>query len=195
MLLKKQIDDYWTRHYKDIQKTTQKLIKKKKRFLDSSEVISHTYLYLVANQQKIYDFSEKNNKTLDHVIWSFMRKHIYSSIYWDNSDVNIENDRLYKRIEKNNNPFKSKDEDTEPEEFTAIAFEQEDDIYTDEFITTFYNTLSKLDKICFKIYYYDGIDNAKDFANHLNISKQSAYNSINKLKNLLKDFIELKKIH
>lgn len=187
MNIKSQIDNYIKNNYKQLDSTTTKIIKKRNRFLDASTVISHTYLYLLNNQQEISDFAILHGKTIDHIIYSFTLKYINSSIYWDNSDINKENDRLFNKVYK-----KPKDLEYEETEPFCIAI---DEIYTEDFIESFYKSLDKLDRISFKCYYYDGIDNAKDFADHFDISVSSAYNSINKLKILLKDFIKINKIH
>lgn len=184
--IKQQIDDYIVANYRQLDSTTRKIIKKYNRHLDPSTVISHAYLYLIDNQQNIVDFSLRYDKTVPHIIYSFCIKYIKSSIYWERSVINRENDRLYNRsvnydkVENVDNVYNSS---------------QTDNIYTEDFIQDFYLSLDKLDGICFNIYYYAGIDNTKEFAKHFSISTSSAYSSINRLKKLLDDYIIKNKIH
>ena len=72
---------------------------------------------------------------------------------------------------------------------------QTDDIYNEEFINQFYQSLDQLQKIQFKVYYYDGIDNQADFAKHFGVCKTSAYWDIRRLKAQLKKYIIKNKIH
>lgn len=72
---------------------------------------------------------------------------------------------------------------------------QTDDIYNEEFIMNFHQSLTKLDRICFQLYYYDGLEDPKDLAKHLDISLSSTYTIINKLKDKLKKYIQKNKIH
>ena len=185
MCIKNEIDSYMVKNYKQLNSTTTKIIKKRKRHLDATTVISHTYLYLLKNQQQILDFSNLHGKTVEHIIYSFTLKYINSAIYWENSDINKENSRLSNKtinIELFN-------------ETSDSSIFQQDEIYTEDFIQAFYQTLNKLDGICFYAYYYAGFNKAKDFAEHFDISISSSYNSIHHLKSLFTDFINKNKIY
>ena len=185
MNIKTEIDVYICKNYKQLNSTTSKIIKKRNRKLDATSVISHTYLYLMKNQQQIINFAKLHNKTIDHIIYSFALKYINSAIYWENSDVNKETKKL---------SSKTIDLDDSVEIFHPIVFQQ-DEIYTDDFIRAFHSTLGKLDGICFQVYYYAGVNTAKDFAEHFDISISSSYNYIRHLKTLFVDYINKNKTH
>lgn len=188
-MIKQDIDNYFNKKYNILESTTTKIIKKHNRDLDSSTVIAMTYLHLIKIEQQIIDFAFKNNKTIEHTIYAFYLTYINSAIYWNNSKINAENDELHNITEKYPEEI---DYNTEQIDYNT---EQINNIYDETFITKFYNSLSKLDSICFKVYYYDNINNAKDFAEHFNISICSAYNTINKLKKLLIQFVKINNIY
>lgn len=184
LCFKEEVDKYFTSKYQQLYSTTTKIINKHNRDLEASNVIAAAYLYILESENDIKAFSEKHNKTLEHTIYSFCRQYIDKQLYWNKSQINCENDKLYNKVIQLNIG-----EESEEQTIEEIRYEYKHNIYTEDFIQDFYSSLSKLDAICFKVYYFDGIDNAKDFAIHFDISLSSAYISINRLKQLLKQYI------
>ncbi len=189
MNIKQELDTYFTANYKQLESTTRKIIRKYNRHLDAPAVLSATYIHLIGKQQDIIDFSKKNNKTIPHIIYAFVKQYLNKMICWNESQINRENDRLHNRSVKITN----EDNDTSLDHY--ITFQQQDEIYTDEFIKGFQDSLKKIDQIAFQVYYYDGLDNAKDFAEHFNISVRGAYLTINHLKDMLRQYVNKKTIY
>lgn len=195
LTFKQEVDYYFTTKYKQLESTTTKIINKCDRNLEAGNVISAVYLYVLANEDKIIAFAIANNKTIQHSIYSFTKAQLNFSIFQSNSKINIENDKLYNKLEKKNKMslYDFEEDDCTDSYVNYIDhykhIEYEHNIYTEEFIQDFYMSLDKLDAICFEVYYFEGIEKAKDFAEHFDISLSSAYASINRLKTLLKQYI------
>lgn len=191
---KEEVDQYFITNYPQLLLTTKKIIsknrsRKQEKDLDAQIVLTYAYEYIITNENNILAFSQKHNKTLSHTIYSFVLNYIDKllSIWWTNSKMR--NDLLKQQL-----TVYCELEDAREEDVTIKEY-YEHNIYTHDFIDDFYKSLDKLDAICFQVYYYEGIETAKDFANHFNISLSSAYASINKLKKLLKEYIETHKIN
>lgn len=187
LTFKEQVDDYFVKKYPQLESTTTKIIKKYNRNIEVSNVLSSTYLYIVSKEQEVKHFSRTFSKSIDHVIYSFTLQHINKSLIWPNSKINDESNKF---INKHHN---LDDEDTESIECQKITTYQHN-IYNEEFILDFFKSLNKTDGISFKAYYFDGVDNAKDFASKFDISTSSAYSTINDLKRKLKIFIQKNKV-
>lgn len=183
---KNQVDDYFVTKYSQLESTTGKIIKKYNRSLEAANVLSATYLYIQDKEKEILHFSRTFSKSIDHVIYSFTLKYINQSM-WPKSTLNYEGNKF---INKHHN---LDDEAAECLEYQKTTSYQHN-IYTEEFIQDFHNSLNKLDGICFQAFYFEGVDNAKDLASKFDISQSSAYSIINRLKNQLKKHIEKNKV-
>lgn len=180
---KEEVDEYFTSYYGQLKKTITLIAKKYKSDITYDNVISHTYIYIIDNEVKLKAFSEMHNKTMAHTIYSFVLRYVNGTYQWSRSYLNKENRKF-------SNKFSNIDDVLEPP-----STHQYDDIYNEEFIADFHLSLTKLDRICFNLYYYEGMDNPKDLAEHLQISLSSTYTIINKLKDKLKKHIQKNKIH
>lgn len=189
-MIKSEIDKYFSKTYKQLLITTRKIINKHNRTLKAEEVLAETYIYLIENQKKIVDFSDTFNKTYEHSIYAFTLKFLNSNIYWTNSKINVENNKL-KRV-----TFIPDDEiDIVDVIDNNHSCYQINDIYNSEFIQEFYISLNQLDRITFNLYYYEGMNKAQDLATHLGIAKSSAHRTIKELKTLFIDYTQKNKIH
>ncbi len=181
------VDDYFVVKYSQLESTTSKMIKKYNRTLEVANVISDTYLYILDREKEILQFSRTFSKSIDHTIYSFILQYINKSLIWSNSKINDEA-----------NKFMNKHHNLDDESAESLVYQKttsyQHNIYTDEFILEFHNSLNKLDGICFQAFYYEGVDNAKDLASKFDISQSSAYSIINRLKNQLKKHIEKNKV-
>lgn len=184
---KSYVDDYFVKKYSQLESTTAKIIKKHSRELEVANVLSATYLYILDKENEIQNFSATYSKSIDHVIYSFTLNYINRSLIWANSEVNVEANKF---INKHHN---LDDEGAESLEYQKTTSYQHN-IYNEEFILEFHNSLNKLDGICFQAFYFEGVDNAKDLASKFDISQSSAYSIINRLKNQLKKHIEKHKV-
>lgn len=187
------VDEYFIKKYSQLTSTTQKIIVKHKRNLESGNVIGEAYLYVLKNEDKIKEFAIKFGKTLEHIIYSFCLQFINQALFWEESQLNKENNKLFNKVERLDDIIRFEDlfgDQDELPKTVCYTTNLESNIYTAEFIQSFYLSLNKLDAICFNVYYYEGIDNAKDFSKHFGISLSSAYISINRLKMLLEYYIK-----
>lgn len=200
---KEEVDEYFIEKYSQLLTTTKKIINKTKRIRNSKEinvqpleaetVIAAAYLDVLSKEEKIKTFALLNDKTIKHVIYAFCLNYLNNTIYYYNSTLNMENKLIANEV------LDLPEVDDVYNEGNGLDYlygsvSLESNIYSEEFITGFYNSLRKLDAICFEIYYYKGINNPTDFAEHLQISKTSAYKSINRLKDLLKIYIKRNQI-
>lgn len=179
---KKEVDNYFTKKYSQLESTTNKIILKRGRDVEASNVIGAAYIYVLESESKVKAFAALHKKSIEHILYSFTLQFINQTLIWSSSKLLKEDNRLFEKIER-----------LADQEITGY-YKITNPIYTEEFILSFYESLDRLDAICFRVYYYEGVDNAVDFAKHFNISKSSAYASINKLKHLLKQYILLKQI-
>ena len=199
---KNKVDDYFVAKYPQLESTTAKIIKKYNRALEVANVLSDTYLYVLDKEKEIINFSRTFSKSIDHVIYSFTLQYINKSLIWPNSKLNDEANKFLNR--HLNIDAEATNEDTTTNDVfyahggKAIDLQKstsyQHNIYTDEFILEFHNSLNKLDGICFQAFYFEGVDNAKDLASKFDISQSSAYSIINRLKNQLKKHIEKNKV-
>ena len=185
MDIKMDIDEYFNEKYSQLILTTSKIIKKQNRTLDAVNVVSFTYLYIMSKQQDIVDFALKYNKTIEHTIYAFVLKFINSNVYWENSEINLENEKLTKHSvfiedETIQNHINNKHNTID---HINNSFNE------DKYIREFYSSLNKIDGIAFKVYYYDNITDPQEFADHFNIHRRSAFKTINKLRLLLQQYI------
>ncbi len=185
---KEEVDSYFILKYSQLESTINKIIIRKQFKIKTSNVISETYLYIIQNEYKITSFAKENNKSIKHIIYSFCLRHINADLTY-NSVLMREDNKLSRQAEQ----IIDNEEDDIIDNYGSIILEN--DIYTEDFIKSFYKSLNKLDAICFNVYYYEGVSTAEDFSNHFNISLSSAYVSINRLKKLLKLFITKHQIH
>jgi len=183
-LIKKEIDLYYCTYYSTLIKTSNNIIQKYKRNVNADDLVSASYEYSVLNQDKIIDFAIKYHKTIDHAIYAFVKRYLSTSMYWGRSVYLLQHTKLSKRIVEL---------DKVNETCSSINISN-DNIYSEEFIEDFYNTLSKLDKICFEVYYYKNINTGKDLAAHLNLNRYNAYEIINNLKLQLNNYIKIRQI-
>jgi len=184
---KQQVDEYFTIKYPQLESTTQKIITKYNRTLEASNVISSAYLYIIDKEPEIIHFSRTFSKSIEHTIYSFTLQYINKALIWPNSKINDEENKFINRT------INIDCEDQHECTYQKITTYQHN-IYTDEFIESFFKSLKKLDAICFKAFYFEGVDNAKELAIKFDISISSAYTSINRLKKLLKEHINKNKI-
>jgi len=178
---------YFTQKYPQLESTTTKIIKKYNRELEASNVLSSTYLYILDKEKEVLHFSRTFSKSLEHTIYSFTLQYINKCLFWPTSPLNNEANKFINRH------LNLDDEASESIECKKITTYQHN-IYNDEFIEGFHKSLNKLDSICFQSYYFEGVDNAKDFADKFDISLSSAYSTINRLKKLMKNHIQKHKI-
>lgn len=184
---KEQVDAYFVEKYSQLESTTTKIIKKYNRNLEAANVISSTYLYVLDKEKEILHFSRIYTKSLDHVIYSFTLQYINKSLMWENQKVDDETNKF---LRKHFNIDGEAPETIDHQKTTAYQH----NIYTEEFIIDFHNSLNKLDGICFQAFYFEGVDNAKDLASKFDISQSSAYSIINRLKSQLKKHIQKHKV-
>jgi hypothetical protein len=184
---KSQVDKYYVEKYSQLLTTTTKIINKYNRNIEANNVISAAYLHIIDQEQEITHFARTFCKSLEHVIYSFTLRYINTSLMWSNSKLINETNKFITCT------INIDDEDTQEIEYQKIT-DYQDNIYTEDFIKSFEKTLKKLDAICFKLYYYEGADNAKLLAVRFDISESSAYTIINRLKKLLKIHIAKNKI-
>lgn len=190
---KSAVDNYFTAKYGQLDSTITKMVTKHKSKIEPANLLSLTYLYMAGCRDKVLDYADKNHKTVDHVIYSFALKYIRDAFCFGDAQINKESKRIFgKMYELDTLSPGSIDYVIEQ---TGYTTQQQDDVYTETFIDEFAETLDKQDGICFRVYYYDGIDNARDFAKHFDISLSSAYTTINGLKDKLKQYINKNKIH
>lgn len=185
---KNQVDEYFTIKYHQLESTTTKIIKKYNRTLEPSNVLSFTYLYILDKEKEILQFAGLYSKSIEHTIYAFTLRHLNCSIIWSGSTVNKDALKFMAnciQIDDDNN--------LEVIEYEKTTHYQHN-IYNEEFIELFYKSLNKEDSICFNAYYYEGIDNAKDLSLRFDISPSSAYAIINKLKRLMKNYIQKHKV-
>ena len=184
---KQQVDDYFVLKYSQLEATTKKIVIKYNRTLEPSNVISSAYLYIISKETEIIHFSRTFSKSIDHTIYSFTLQYINKALIWQNSKINDEENKFINRT------INIDCEDQDESAYQKITTYQHN-IYTDEFIESFYKSLKKVDAICFQAFYFEGVDNAKELSVKFDISISSAYTSINRLKKLLKDHINKNKI-
>ena len=184
---KQQVDDYFVLKYSQIEETTKKIITKYNRTLEASNVISSAYLYIIDKEPEIIHFSRTFSKSIEHTIYSFTLQYINKSLIWANSKINDEENKFLNRSV-------NLDCELQQEYHYQKITTYQHNIYTDEFIESFFKSLKKLDAICFQAFYYEGIDNAKELSVKFDISISSAYTIINRLKKLLKEHINKNKI-
>jgi hypothetical protein len=184
---KQQVDDYFVLKYSQLEATTKKIVIKYNRTLEPSNVISSAYLYIISKETEIIHFSETFSKSIEHTIYSFTLQYINKALIWQNSKINDEENKFINRTI-------NIDCDDQNEATYQKITSYEHNIYTDDFIESFYKSLKKVDAICFQAFYFEGVDNAKELSVKFDISISSAYTSINRLKKLLKDHINKNKI-
>lgn len=184
---KDQVDRYFTIKYFQLESTTQKIILKYNRTLEPANVISAAYIYIINKEPEILHFSRTFSKSIEHTIYSFVLQYINKALIWPNSKINDEQNKFINR--SLNIDCENQQEHT----YQKITHYQHN-IYTDEFIESFFLSLKKLDAICFQAFYFEGVDNAKELAIKFDISISSAYTIINRLKKLLKEHINKNKI-
>jgi len=181
---KEQVDLYFINKHDQLESTTAKIIKKYNRKLEANNVISSTYLFVIGKEPEILHFARTFSKSLQHVIYSFTLKYINQQIAFPDTTLNREVNKFL------NTNINIDDEQTCIQKYTSY----QSNIYNEDFIERFYQSLNKIDRISFYAFYFEGVDNAKDFAKRFNISTSSAYTTINELKRLLKLFIAKHKI-
>lgn len=184
---KQQVDDYFVLKYSQLEATTKKIVIKYNRTLEPSNVISSAYLYIISKETEIIHFSTTFSKSIEHTIYSFTLQYINKALIWQNSKINDEENKFINRT------INIDCEDQDESAYQKIT-SYEHNIYTDDFIESFYKSLKKVDAICFQAFYFEGVDNAKELSVKFDISISSAYTSINRLKKLLKDHINKNKI-
>ena len=184
---KQQVDAYFVLKYTQLEATTKKIVIKYNRTLEPSNVISSAYLYIISKETEIVHFSTTFSKSIEHTIYSFTLQYINKALIWQNSKINDEENKFINRT------INIDCEDQDESAYQKITT-YEHNIYTDDFIESFYKSLKKVDAICFQAFYFEGVDNAKELSVKFDISISSAYTSINRLKKLLKDHINKNKI-
>jgi hypothetical protein len=184
---KQQVDAYFVLKYSQLEATTKKIVIKYNRTIEPSNVISSAYLYIMDKEPEILHFSRTFSKSIEHTIYSFTLQYINKALIWPNSKINDEENKFINRT------INIDCEDQHEHTYQKITTYQHN-IYTDEFIESFFKSLKKLDAICFQAFYFEGVDNAKELAIKFDISISAAYTSINRLKKLLKDHINKNKI-
>lgn len=184
---KEEVDSYYTKKYNQLESTTLKIIKKYNRTLEPANVISSAYIYIIDKEKEITHFSRVFSKSIEHIIYSFTLQYINKTLLWPNSKLNDEANKFINRT------LNIDDQESESIECQNLITYKHN-IYNEEFISEFHRSLNKLDYICFQSFYYEGIDNAKDFALKFDISISSSYITINRLKKLLKNHIKKHKI-
>jgi len=181
---KTELDYYFNTNYKQLVKNCKFLIIKSKSKFTEEDLLTETYLYLDKNKDKVITFAEENKLTLNHVLYIFFKRYTTMSCIWKNSDINRFNSKLYD----------SKDL-TILEDYNYNNIEIEDEIYNEEFIDQFIDSLNKEDKICFIAYYKDGYNTYKQLGEYLNISLCSGRNIVKDLNNKMKQYIKINNIH
>jgi hypothetical protein len=184
---KQQVDAYFVLKYSQLEATTKKIVIKYNRTLEPANVISSAYLYIISKETEIIHFSRTFSKSIDHTIYSFTLQYINKALIWQNSKINDEENKFINRT------INIDCEDQNEATYQKIT-SYEHNIYTDDFIESFYKSLKKVDAICFQAFYFEGVDNAKELSVKFDISISSAYTSINRLKKLLKEHINKNKI-
>jgi hypothetical protein len=184
---RQEIDAYFIQKYDQLESTTTKIINKYNRKLQAANVISAAYIFVVQKEPEIVDFSRRFSKSIEHTIYSFTIKYINNVLMWRNDKVNTDENKFI------NTTINIDDETSECIEYQKTTNYQHN-IYSERFIEDFYVSLNKIDSISFFAFYFEGYDNAEAYSEKFNISISSAYADINKLKALLKTYIQIHKI-
>jgi hypothetical protein len=155
--MKKLIDEVYIERYKGIYDYTRKVIKHFRRKYDTEYVISESYIYVMNRSYKI-------NITRDEIEGD-IKKFIKNQIMWDRSILN--NTKTLNDINKS--------EDIEHIEIHVDIYNtiwNENNI--EELIEEYMNTLDRMERRLFEMYYFKGLDTKSKIQKHLQISSSSA---------------------
>lgn len=189
-----ELDYYFTHNYKQLLKNIKFLIIKSKEKISSDDLLTETYMYLFKNEDKIREYAINGNTTLNHVIYIFFKRYTYMSFVWGKSDIRM----LYKRLyqPKHLELIEEFSDEDQVGHFNITNFDvMQNEIYNDQFILEFVETLNKEDKICFEAFYFGGLNTYKLLAEYLNVSIGTASTIVKDLKNKLKQYININTIH
>ena len=195
MTFKQELDYYFNSNYEQLIKNAFFLIKKYNRKFSEIELISEAYIYLNNIENKITIFAVENGLTLNHVIYSFFKKFTTMSCVWKNSEINRQFEKYYDKIFSMISIEQTNENDETIYTLTTDNVLEEDNIYTEEFIKSFYDSLDKESKICFDAYYYQGNSTGKELGEYFNMSPGTGANIIKDLKLKLKQYIIKTKIN
>lgn len=172
----KDADNYITKNYNELLSLSNGIIASTNKFhIKPEDVISEAYINCITciNNNKI---------TEEYQIRQFIRSAIYLKITQSNSTLNNRSN-LYKNLDYYGTVYELETE-----------LESKHLFNVDETITLLFKefklTLCKEDLRMFEIMYEKHYDTAKKLAEYLNISKTSAYKSINKINDLLRLYIK-----
>lgn len=155
---------YFTNHYTNLVNYTKSQLKQANKKMDPSIVLSECYIHLDKYKDEIQD---------ENTVLVYSKKFIRTNIGWYNSIINNETKKC--NIQDNI-------------QTTTIVIESYISHYDSEWITKqfndFYKTLSNYDKGLYRIYFEQQKVTTPLIAEHLNISRSSAYNTLVECKQL-----------
>lgn len=190
MNFKRELDFYFESNYKQLLKNIKFLIIKYKRTFLKEDLLSEAYIYLTKNEQQLIKFANNGNTTLNHAIFIWFRRYTTQACIWTNGDIN----KLEKSLKQKQG---SVELEIECEDFVISNLPPvniTDNIYNEEFINEFYESLDKQDQICFHAYYYDGLSTYREMGEYFRLSKASGRNIVKDLQSKLKQYIDKNKI-
>ncbi len=157
----------FTTYYKTLLHYTKSQLQQANKKLDEHIVLSECYIHLHKYKDDIND---------ENTVLVYSKKFIRTNIGWYNSVINNETkkNKLYDSIE------------------ASSTLEASTTMYDSEWIETqfnqFYLTLNNYDKGLYRIYFERHKTTTPLIAEHLNISRSSAYNTLCECKNLEHQF-------
>jgi len=155
---KNQLNHYFTKNYDNISLYGIKAIKKLKRNIDISWLMSECYLYL-------YESINELNSERDVVSWS--KNWIKTNLKWTTTPL-MRQTKMKGITDTGELPH----------------YIESDNYITDELMINFKDTLSTYDKRLFNIWWDLDLRKGKDIAEYLNISMTGAYNIIKECKEI-----------
>ena len=160
--MKQIIDELYIKKYDEIYEYTLKAIKHFKRKYDTSVVISESYIYICERVDKL----PKKHYTINE-IEGMVKTFIKNNIRWDNSSLN-------QGVKKLNNINKALQLDDLDINYLSRETLYNSDVI-EEMVNNYYESLSRMDKRLFHMYYYQDLTTIDKIRKHLNIAYNSSY--------------------
>lgn len=171
-LKKSQIDSYVSNNYALLHKVASDFVKRKKRTYDPALVVSESYIYIVKNKEKITSIGQ---------LQAFFLSKINLEVSKQNSTINY----LFRERTVELLGIERQDEN-------LVLLEINHDIKRNSQkaqIELYRLSLTdKFDEIVFNAYFYKKKRTVRDFAGYFNLSKQTANDLINEMKNKIKNY-------
>jgi hypothetical protein len=168
--MKKIIDELYNNNYEELCLYTIKAIKHFRRKYEAQLVISESYVYII-NRVKTIE-KELTINEVEGMVKTFIK----NNIRWDNSKLNSG----VKKLNNINKALQLSDLD--------INYLSRETLYNSETIESmvdnYYDTLSRIDKRLFHMYYYQDLTTIKKIKQHLTISSASAFETYKECKKI-----------